>query len=326
MLTTMNEAGMSLLREVGEVRMASSLEPAILHSEVAEADALVIRTAGRVDAALMDAGKRLRVVGRHGVGYDHVDVPAATERGIQVVYTPGANTESVAEHALSMMIGLSKHFPQQGRALLEGRYLDRTKLSGRDILGRSLGIVGFGRIGRRVGEIAYQAFRMHVVYNDIVAIPPEAEARAGARWVPLEELLAISEYVTLHVPLDDSTRRMMRRETLAMMRPDAILLNTCRGPVVDETAVAEALDAGRLWGYGADVFEIEPPPPAHPLIGRPDNVLLTPHSAAQTGESLVNMARGVAQDVARVLRGEPPQNPVNDPHEVAINRKRRQGL
>ncbi len=323
MLTKMNQAGMSRLHEAGEVRMASSLEPAILHREVAEADALVIRTAGVVDAALLDAAPRLKVVGRHGVGYDHVDIAAATERGIQVVYTPGANTESVAEHTIAMMIGLSKQFPQQMRALVEARYDDRTKLTGRDILGRSLGIIGFGRIGRRLGEIAYQAFGMRVMYNDIVAIPPEAEARAGARWGSFEEVLRTCEYVTLHVPLDASTRRMVDRAAIALMRPDSILINTCRGPVVEESAVAEALDEGRLFGYGADVFEQEPPPADHPLIGRTDNVLLTPHSAAQTGESLVNMASGVAMDVVRVLRGEPPQNPVNDPREVAINRKKR---
>lgn len=320
MLTTMDEAGTSLLRAAGEVRMASSLTPEVLHREVAVADALVIRTAGVIDAALLDAAPRLKVVGRHGVGYDHVDVPSATARGVQVVYTPGANTESVAEHALAMMIGLSKHFPQQGRALQEGRYLDRTKLEGRDILGRSLGIVGFGRIGQRVGEIAFAAFRMRVLYHDIVAPPPESERRAGARSARFEEVLEQSEYVTLHVPLDASTRHLIDAPALARMRSDAILINTCRGPVVEEAAVAAALDAGRLYGYGADVFEVEPPPAHHPLIGRRDNVLLTPHSAAQTGESLVHMARGVAEDVVRVLRGERPRNPVNDPDEVAARR------
>jgi D-3-phosphoglycerate dehydrogenase len=325
MLTTMHEAGMDRLHEAGEVRMASSLDPVVLHREIADADALVVRTAGVIDAALMDAAPRLRVIGRHGVGFDHVEIPAATARGIQVVYTPGANTESVAEHALAMMIGLSKHFPQQGRALLEGRYHDRIRLSGRDLAGRVLGIIGFGRIGRRVGEIGYAAFRMRVLYNDIVAPPEEAVARAGATRASLEGVLERSEYVTLHVPLDPSTRRMIDRDALARMRPDAILINTCRGPVVDEHAVAEALDAGRIYGYGADVFDIEPPPADHPLIGRSDNVMLTPHSAAQTAESLVNMAVGVATDVVRVLRGEAPLNPVNDPAAVASRRGRLTG-
>jgi phosphoglycerate dehydrogenase-like enzyme len=270
----------------------------------------------------MDHAPRLRVIGRHGVGYDQVDVPAATERGIQIVYTPGANTEAVCEHTIGLMIGLSKHFPQQCRALVEGRYLDRTKLVGRDLLGRTLGIIGFGRIGRRVGEVAKVAFGMEVLYNDIVAPTAEAEARAGARRVGLDELLGRSEYVTLHVPLDASTRRLIDHAGLARMRADAILINTCRGPVVDEQAVAGALDAGRLWGYGADVFTVEPPEPDHPLIGRPD-VLLTPHSAAQTIESLRNMAIGVATDVLGLLSGRPPLNPVNDPAEVTAARLRR---
>src|SRR5438309_1028892 len=135
-LTTMHESGMGRLLEAGEVRMASSLDPSVLHAEIADADALVIRTAGDINATLMDHAPRLRVIGRHGVGYDQVDVPAATARGIQVVYTPGANTQAVAEHVFAMMIGVSKHFPWQMRALVEGRYNDRTKLVGRDIAGK----------------------------------------------------------------------------------------------------------------------------------------------------------------------------------------------
>jgi len=321
-LTSMHESGLQILRDAGELRMASALDPATLQREVVDAEALVIRTAGVIDARLMDCAPRLRVVGRHGVGYDQIDVPAATERGIQVVYTPGANTESVAEHTIAFMIGLTKHFPQQMAALRAGRYNDRTKLVGHDVHGRTLGIIGFGRIGRRVGEIAHQGLGMRVLYNDIVAPPLEAEARAGARRVELDVLLAASEYVTLHVPLDASTRELINRETLGKMRPGAILLNTCRGPVVDERAVAAALDSGRLWGYGADVFTVEPPEGNHPLVGRPD-VLLTPHSAAQTIESLTNMAEGVALDVVGVLRGQAPLNPVNDPAAVAASRRQR---
>jgi len=322
-LTKMFESGLAILRDAGELRMASSLAPAVLHREIADADALVIRTAGTIDAALMDAAPRLRVIGRHGVGYDQVDVPAATAHGIQVVYTPGANTEAVAEHALAMMIGLSKHFPLHATSLVEGRYNDRTKYVGRDLSGRTIGIIGFGRIGKRLGEIAKTAFGMNVLYTDVIAPPIEAEKRAGARRVGLDELLMASEYVTLHVPLDDSTRRIINREAIARMRPDAILLNTCRGPVIDEEAVAEALDAGRLWGYGADVYDVEPPPADHPLISRPGrNVMLTPHSAAQTVESLTNMANGVAEDVVGVLAGRAPINPVNDPAEVAAIRRR----
>lgn len=321
-LTTMHPQGMDLLRENSDLRMASSLEPEVLHKEIADADGLVIRTAGVIDAALMDHAPKLRVIGRHGVGYDQVDIPAATARGIQVVYTPGANSQAVCEHAIAMMIGVSKHFTRMHEAVREFRHDDRTKFAGRELFGRTLGIIGFGRIGRLVAAAASRAFAMKVLYSDIVAAPPEVEADCGARRVHLDELLAASEYVTLHVPLDATTRKLINPGTLAKMRPDAILLNTCRGPVVDEKAVAEALDAKRLWGYAADVYEVEPPPRDHPLIGRPD-VMLTPHSAAQTEESLVKMARWVAEDVLGVLAGEAPRNPVNDPEEVHAARRRR---
>ena len=314
-LTGMHDSGLRMLREAGELRMASALDPATLRREVAGADALIIRTGGVIDAALLDAGRGLKVVGRHGVGYDQIDVEAATARGVQVVYTPGANTQSVAEHVFALMIGLSKHFPRMTAALAAYNYHARTSITGRDIAGKTIGIIGFGRIGRRVGEIAHLGFGMNVLYNDIVAPPEDVERRCNAHRKDLPELLAASEYVTMHVPLDASTRSMINRETLALMRPDAILINAARGPVVDEAAVAEALDAGRLWGYGADVYTVEPPPAGHPLIGRPD-VLLTPHSAAQTEESLRNMATTVAEEVLGVLNGVVPRFPVNDPLQV----------
>lgn len=320
-LTTMHDSGMQLLQDSAELRMASGTDPATLQREVVGADALIIRTGGVVDAALLDKGDQLKVVGRHGVGYDQIDIDAATERGIQVVYTPGANTESVCEHAFAFMIGLSKHFPRMMSELAAGNYHFRTKITGRDLFGRTLGIVGFGRIGRRVGEVAKAAFGMTVRYHDIVPAPPEVEARTGALRVGLDELLRESEYVTLHVPLDKTTRGMIDAAALGKMRPDAILINTCRGPVVVESAVAAALDAKQIWGYGGDVFEVEPPPKDHPLIGRPD-VMLTPHSAAQTVEGLSNMATGIAQDVLGVLRGEVPLNPVNDPALVMANRRK----
>jgi len=311
----MHESGMRMLQEAGELRLASDSRPATLQAQVIGAEALVIRTGGVIDAPLMDHGRSLKVIGRHGVGYDQIDIEAATDRGIQVVYTPCANTQSVREHVFAFLIGLSKHFPRMFSELARGNYEARTSVTGREIAGKTLGIIGFGRIGRRVGEIAHLGFGMKVLYHDIVAAPDEVELRAGARRVSFRQLLESSEYITLHVPLDASTRGMIDRTALGHVHPSTILINTSRGPVVEEAAVAEALDAGRLWGYGADVFEEEPPPPGHPLIGRLD-VMLTPHSAAQTEEGLRNMATMVAQDVVSVLQRSPPQFPVNDPFQV----------
>ncbi|MDG3006228.1 hydroxyacid dehydrogenase [Paludisphaera mucosa] len=319
MLTGMDEAGLRLVKEAAQVRMVDPKDREAVAAAARDADAIITRTAGAIDAPLLGAAKRLRVVGRHGVGFDHIDVPAATARGVQVVYTPGANTEDVCEHVIAMMIGLSKHFPTMIRELEAGNYAVRTTMRGREIRGRTLGIVGFGRIGRRLGEACHLGFGMRVLYHDIVQAPEEVELRAGALRVGYVELLRQSDYVSLHLPLDASTRRMMDRASLANIKEDCILINTCRGPVVDEEAVADALDARLLWGYGADVFDVEPPPLDHPLIGRRD-VMLTPHSAAQTEEGLRNMATMVARDVLNVLSGRRPDNPVNDP--FAVERER----
>src|SRR6516165_1024577 len=188
-LTSMHVSGLSILREAAELRMASGLDPATLQREVVGADALIIRTGGVVDAALLDRGDKLKVVGRHGVGYDQIDVPAATARGIQVVYTPGANTQSVAEHVFALIIGLSRYFPRMIAGLNAGNYHIRTSMTGRELAGKTLGIIGFGRIGRRVGEIAHLGFGMTVLYHDIVPAPAEVEARANARRVGLREVL-----------------------------------------------------------------------------------------------------------------------------------------
>jgi D-3-phosphoglycerate dehydrogenase len=311
----MHSAGIDLLRAAGEVQMASGSDPETLQREVRNAQALIIRTGGVIDAALMDRGKQLQVIGRHGVGYDQIDIDAATRRGIQVVYTPGANTQSVSEHVVALMIGLSKHFPRMTSELARGNYAARTAWTGREIAGKTLGIIGFGRIGRRVGEIAHLGFGMKVVYHDLIAAPEDVELRAGARRETFREVLQAADYITLHVPLDASTRGMIDHSALDLVGPKTILINTSRGPVVDEHAIADALSAGKLWGYGAYVFAEEPPPANHPLIGRPD-VILTPHSAAQTEEGLRNMATMIARDVVSVLQGTPPEYPVNDPFQV----------
>jgi D-3-phosphoglycerate dehydrogenase / 2-oxoglutarate reductase len=297
-LTTMHEAGLRMLNEVAELRMASALDPATLQREVVGADALIIRTGGVVDAALLDRGKDLKVVGRHGVGYDQIDVDAATARGIQVVYTPGANTQSVAEHVFALLIGLSRHFPKMMAELEAGNYHARTSMTGRELAGKSLGIIGFGRIGRRVGEMAHFGFGMKLAYHDIVPAPQEVESRCRALRADFRSVLQASDYVTLHVPLDASTRGMINRETLALMRPGAILINTCRGPVVDEAAVAEALDSGRLWGYGGDVFTVEPPP-ARPSAHR---AARRDAHAAQRGPDRRGFAQHGDDDRARSAR------------------------
>ncbi len=303
--------------------MASGTDPETLRREVVGADGLIIRTGGTVDAALLDCGKDLKVVGRHGVGYDAIDVDAATGAG-----HPG-RLHAGGEHAERRRARL-RHDDRPLEALPpdgQGRRARSTSTPGpgtpaaTSSAGPSA-IIGFGRIGRRVGRHGQGGVRDARALQRHRRRPRRGRsARPGRRGSRSKRCLKRSEYVTLHVPLDPSTRGMIDREAVALMRPDAILINACRGPVVVESAVAEALAAGKLWGYGADVFEHEPDLAGNPLIGR-DDVMLTPHSAAQTEEGLSNMARGVAEDVLGVLRGDRPLNPVNDPEAVEASRRR----
>ncbi len=298
------------LAERVEVVRAGDLAEEALLPLAADVDAVVVRANGRVGERLLAGAPRLRVVARHGVGLDNVDVEACTRRGIWVVHTPLANVEAVAEHAVGLMLAAAKRIVEGDRAVRAGEFAGaRLRLVGWELFGRTLGIVGFGRIGQRVAAIARAAFEMTVLFTDILA-REEAAARVAARRVPLDELLGRSDVVSLHVPLTDRTRHLIDAAALARMKPGAVLINTARGGVVDEAALTEALRAGRLFA-GLDVFAGEPLPPESPLV-RLSNVVLTPHCASHTEGALLAMAM-VVEDVVRVLQGEHPRFPANDP-------------
>lgn len=300
-ITHMHEAGMSLLREHGDLTMASGWDDATLKAEIAGAEALVIRTQGAITAEVMDAaGPSLKVIGRHGVGFDHVDIPAATQRGIQVVYTPGANLESVAEHAIAMMIALSKHFMPSIRSLEQGDYFARTRWMGRDIKGKTLGIIGFGRIGKAVAKRC-QGFSARVIAYDPL-IDQAVITGLGAEPAALDTLLAEADFVTLHAPALPATRHMIDAAALARMKPTAYLINTARGPLVDEAALVQALAEGAIAGAGLDVFEIEPLPASSPLHGL-DNVILTPHIAGVSDSAVAAMAEKCVDNILAYLEG-----------------------
>jgi len=242
------------------------------------------------------------------VGVDNVDVATATELGIYVVNTPQANAESVAEHALGLMIALSKRIVEGDRALRAGNWDARHTLIGRELRGRILGVIGCGRIGSRVAHMAHAAFDMRVLYHDVVA-QPELEAKVGAERVEIEELLRRADCVTLHVPLTPATRGLISERELALMKPTALLINTSRGAVVNEVALVEALRGGEIAGAGLDVYSMEPLSADSQLLSM-QNVLLTPHMAAHTEEALRNMSM-VAKDVIAVLEGREPRYWVN---------------
>jgi D-3-phosphoglycerate dehydrogenase / 2-oxoglutarate reductase len=300
----MHEAGKKVLAEIAELVMTSSLDEDVLVELARDVHAIIIRANGRVSARIIEAARGLKVIGRHGVGLDGIDLEAAKARGIPVVYTPDANTESVAEQCVGLMMAVSKQIARADKAIRQGRWQVRYEYIGQEMLGRTLGMIGMGRIGGRVAEICHLAFRMPVLYYDVASYP-EAENRLAATRLTLNEVLAQADYISVHVPLLPATRGMIGREQFALMKKGAIFINTARGPIVDEPALVQALQNGHLAGAGMDVYAVEPTPADNPLL-QLENVVLTPHMSAHTDDALRAMSL-VAADVVRVLEGQKPE-------------------
>lgn len=272
-------------------------------------DGIVIRTKGCVSEKIIRASPRLRVVGRHGIGVDHIDIEAATRAGVWVVNTPGGSRVAVTEHTWAMILGLSKNLIGGDAAFRRLDYGFRERQKSFELRGKTLGVIGLGRIGTTVAEAAVKGFGMNVLYTDIVKYPKK-ESRLKARKAALKTLLAKSDVVTIHTPLDESTAGMMGREQFKLMQPHAFFINCARGAIMDAEALAEALETGVIAGAGVDVLIQEPPPPGHPLL-KTNKVILSPHSAAQTPEANLAYAE-VVLDVFRVFDGKRPQWPCNE--------------
>ncbi len=258
--------------------------------------AIVTRGRGRVTNEVMQKCPALRVVARAGVGLDNVDLLAAERRGIPVVYTPGANTHTVAEHTMALMLCLVRGIVPMAAAVASGQWQRRDGYNGDELPGKMLGLVGFGAIGQRVAALA-AAFDMKVV----VARHPSVTTNLAT--LPFDDLLGQADVLSLHLPLTATTRGLVNREALARMKPRAFLINTARGALVDEAAVAEAVTAGALAGFAADVLAEEPPPAGHPLL---TTALLTPHVASLTAATYHTMCVRAASAVAALLGGQDP--------------------
>ena len=263
------------------------------------------------DAAFMDrAGPSLKVIARHGIGVDNVDLAAATERGILVVNTPDAPTESTAEHAVALLLALAKQVAAGDRNLRGAANIPHSRLQGTELRGRVLGVVGFGRIGRRVAEICGDGLQMQVIAFDPYlnqALAPMTEVEVVDN---LETLLDRADVVSLHPALTPKTRHLIGQPELHRMKPTAFLINVSRGPVVDEVALVEALEAGQLAGAAMDVFDPEPPASDNPLFRLP-NVVATPHISSFTDLGRQAMSQGAVEQTLQVLRGERPSSLVN---------------
>jgi D-3-phosphoglycerate dehydrogenase len=307
------EDGLAVLRDAGiEVDSLVGRSRADLVAALAEADGLIVRSETRVDRELLAAGPRLAVVARAGVGVDAIDVAAATDAGILVLNTPGANTLAATEQTFALMLSLARRVPDAVAQLRAGVW-DRSSLIGTELHGKTLGIVGLGRIGAHVAARA-RAFGMTILVHD----PYVSVARADtfdARLVDLDTLLRESDVVTLHVPLTSQTLGLIDAEKLRLLRRHAYLINCARGGVIVERDLLAALDAGGLAGAALDVVADEPPPPGGTgaALHRHPRVVATPHLGGSTYEALARIATELAQDVARVLLGAPASGAVNAP-------------
>ena len=306
----MHEVGKALLKEKAEIFFARSLEETSLIEEVKEVDGIIIRANGKVSRKLMESAPKLKVIGRHGVGVENIDLEAATEKGIWAVNTPDANDISVAEHFFGLALILSKMLKKADIALREGRFEARYQYIGRELHGKTLGILGFGRIGRAVGRIGYKGFDMKVLYYDAVRYQ-EMEEEIKAEKVSLEDLLTQSDYISINLPMLPATQGLLKEGEFGLMKPSAYIINLARGPIWDEKVLYTALKEGKIAGAASDVYEVEPTTKEHPLFQLKDFVG-TPHMAAHTEEALRRMSM-VAEDVTRVLEGKVPLHPVNYP-------------
>src|SRR3989344_921393 len=309
-------AGIDILRKRPQleldIRKGSPLSDKDLKKSIVGVDAIVPVIPDKITKEVLEAaGPQLKLVAAYSVGYDHIDVSAATSMGIYVSNTPGDLTQAVAEHSFALLMAVARKVVAADRFVADGKYKywDPMIFLGPTLQGNTIGIVGMGRIGQRMAKIAKSGFDMKVLYHDVTR-NDKVEMESGALYVSLDDLLERSDFVSLYVPLMPATHHLIGRNELKKMRPAAILVNTSRGPVIDEDALAVALKENWIEGAGIDVFENEPN--IYKLLKQVPNAVLTPHIGSATREARIEMARMVAEDVIEVLLNKkPPINLVN---------------
>jgi glyoxylate reductase len=282
----------------------------VLLAEAGRSDGILVNIADRVDAAIIEGAPGLRIVSQMAVGYDNIDVSAATRRGVLVTNTPGVLTEATADMAFALLLAQARRLPEGLRAIKSGTWGDWQPwfLLGRDLTGKTLGIIGLGEIGKAVARRAL-GFGMRVVYNSRQR-KPEVEAELSVGWRELPALLAEADYVSLHMALNEETKGIIGARELAQMKPDAVLINTARGGVVDQAALVQTLREGSIGGAGLDVFESEPLASDDPLLGL-DNVVVAPHLGSATVETRTRMSDLAVDNLLAFFRGERPPRCVN---------------
>lgn len=271
-------------------------------SDLSSVRAILTRGRGPISSELMDRCPALEVIARVGAGLDNLDTGGARDRGVPVIFAPGLNANTVAEHTLALMLDLSRKITRCARDVAKGRWESRGTYGGDELRGRTLGILGYGNIGRRVAELA-TAFGMGVRVGEHLGRPPRAGESVDR--MPLAALLPAVDVLTLHLPLTPATRGILGPREFELLKPGALLINTARGALVEGASLRESLGRGHLGGYGADVLEQEPPDPNDPLLAS-ERTLVTPHVASLTRRTYRDLCLYTAENVARVLQGEPP--------------------
>jgi D-3-phosphoglycerate dehydrogenase len=299
--------GIGILRQHAEVDIRQGLKAEQLRSIIGDYDALIVRSQTKVTSDIVETAGKLQVIGRAGVGVDNIDLDAATSCGIIVVNSPEGNIVSTAEHTIAMLLALARRIPQANSMLRAGVW--SRELKGLEIRNKILGIIGLGRVGTEVAELA-KGLRLNVIAYDPMISESRAE-RLGVQLVDLEKLLTTSDFITIHVPLNSSTRGLISRGQLKLMKPTAMLINCARGGIVDEKALYESLEQGLLAGAAVDVFSKEPA--QDNILLKSDKVITTPHVAASTIEAEASSSIDIAEQVIAVLKGNPARSPVNAP-------------
>jgi D-3-phosphoglycerate dehydrogenase len=303
---TLAKEAIQLLEKESELTYDDKITPEDLLTRIGEFDAILVRGRTKVTKEVIDAGKNLKVIGRAGIGVDNIAVSTATERKIAVVNAPRSSTISVAELAFGHLLNLARRYPASDRAMKGGEW-PKKAFKGTELNGKTLGFIGIGRIGYEVGVRA-KAFGMSMVAYDPY-ITQEIVDPIGVKLTTFEEVLRVSDYITIHALLTDETRGMVGPEQFAMMKDGVRIVNCARGPIIQEKALIEAIKSGKVAGAGLDVYEKEPPG-ANDLV-KMDNVVCTPHIAANTSEAQVSAGVTTAEQVLKVLKGDKPDFIVN---------------
>lgn len=305
-----DQAGIDILSQVAQVDVQTKLTPEELIRVIPEYDALMIRSGTQVTKDVIEAGTQLKIIGRAGVGVDNVDVPEATRKGIVVVNSPEGNTIAAAEHTLAMMLAMSRYIAEANQSVKSGKW-DRKSFMGVEVYKKTLGIVGLGKIGAHVANVARAMGMKLLAYDPFIS--HERAEQLGCRLVELDILLQEADYITLHLPKTPETTNLINTDSIAKMKPTVRIVNCARGGIVDEQAIAEALNQGKIAGAALDVFSKEPLEDDSVLRQLGKELLLTPHLGASTEEAQINVAIDVAEQIRDVLLGLPARSAVNIP-------------